>query len=74
MSQAITAIQRDASLPGSPPPTTVVKSRKALTIEADDDWKSDPNKGRFGGSPVNNGRKLSAMIGPAAGPLMQNVV
>jgi hypothetical protein len=32
------------------------------------DWNSDPNKGRFGGSPVANGRVLTAKLTPAAGP------
>jgi hypothetical protein len=35
---------------------------------AEHEWESDPNKGRFGGSPTANHRALKAKITPAAGP------
>jgi hypothetical protein len=55
--------------PGSkdatPPPT--VPDPRATAALAEDIWSTDPNRGRFGGSPEANGRRLSATIEPIAG-------
>lgn len=49
---------RNANIPAARP-TTVDASPSG------NDWGSDPNLGRFGGSPRANGRELSAVIEPA---------
>jgi hypothetical protein len=37
-------------------------------VAKEDQWNTDPNKGKFGGKPEANGRVLEAKIEPAAGP------
>ena len=65
----VDVIEDQGLLPGRPD-TKHKKTKHKLTAELikTDDWNTDPNKGKFGGRSEWNGRALSAVIEPAAGP------
>lgn len=64
----VDVIEGSGQLPGRPEPVQPegrqVSVQRALP---EDVWSTDPNQGKFGGSPVANGRELTARIEPAAG-------
>ena len=65
----VEVIEERGLLPGRPGAGEATP--RALTQSAErteDVWNSDPNKGKFSGSPQANGRVLEAQITPAAGP------
>lgn len=57
-SSPATTMAMDSAIEGASPPTDEDQ-------EGDDSWNSDPNRGKFGGSSVSNGRVLEAVITPA---------
>lgn len=71
LSEAMAHLEKEVG-PGSqravgvmPPSEAAVSGAAPAAVGVDPD---DPNRGRFGGSPEANGRKLSATITPMAGP------
>lgn len=70
---AALALGTSASVAPTPSGATPAKAATASAARPEtaaanlsvNDWESDPNLGRFGGSPRANGRELSAVIEPA---------
>ena len=64
----VDVIEDRGLLPGRPEPTHAT-ARQVGTRDAseDDQWNTDPNRGKFGGNPEANGRVLEAEIEPAVG-------
>ena len=64
----VDVIEGSGQLPGRSEP--VQPEARQVSIQGvlpEDAWYTDPNHGKFGGSPVANGRELTAQIEPAAG-------
>jgi hypothetical protein len=65
----IELIEKGAALPGSPMAKASVAGDTATQPirrdSAGSEWEEDPNKGKFGGSPERNDRRLEAVIAPA---------
>jgi hypothetical protein len=72
--QKVDLIEDRGLLPGRSEPAKKHERRSGTTAKRDatsakeDEWDTDPNKGKFGELPERDGRVLEAKITPAAGP------
>ena len=65
----VDVIEDRGLLPGRPePPHAGARQITTRAAAEQDKWNTDPNRGKFGGTPEANGRILEAKIEPAAGP------